>query len=116
MAHLVKNLPAVRQTWVLSWGWEDPLKKGKATHSSILAWRIPLTIDDFQDVFLLCVCVLRALSMRSIYCMKFSVHNVILFSVDIVIHQISNAIMKYNPNLYGYQWDLDASPSFQMEP
>ena len=41
VAQLVKNLPAVRETWVPSLGWEDPLEKGKATHSSILAWRIP---------------------------------------------------------------------------
>ena len=40
MAQLVKNLPAVRENWVLSLVWEDPLEKGKATHSSILAWRI----------------------------------------------------------------------------
>ena len=40
MVQLVKNLPAMRETWVRSLGWEDPLKKGKATHSSILAWRI----------------------------------------------------------------------------
>ena len=37
MAQLVKNLPAKRETWVRSLGWEDPLEKGKATHSSILA-------------------------------------------------------------------------------
>ena len=37
----VKNLPAMLETWVQSLGWEDPLEKGKATHSSILAWRIP---------------------------------------------------------------------------
>ena len=41
IAQLVKNLPAMRETWVQSLGWEDPLEKGKATHSSILAWRIP---------------------------------------------------------------------------
>ena len=41
VAQLVKNLPAMWETWVLSLGWEDPLEKGKATHSSILAWRIP---------------------------------------------------------------------------
>ena len=41
MAQLVKNPPAVWETWVLSLGWENPLEKGKATHSSILAWRIP---------------------------------------------------------------------------
>ena len=41
--HLVKNLPARRETWVQTLGWKDPLEKGKATHSSILAWRIPRT-------------------------------------------------------------------------
>ena len=35
---------AMRETWVRSLGWEDPLEKGKATHSSILAWRIPRTV------------------------------------------------------------------------
>ena len=40
MAQTVKNPPANRETWILSLGWEDPLEKGKATHSSILAWRI----------------------------------------------------------------------------
>ena len=43
-AQLVKNLPAMQETWVLSLGWEDALEKGKATHSSILAWRIPWTV------------------------------------------------------------------------
>ena len=44
MAQLVKNPPAMRETWVQSLGWEDPLEKGKTTHSSILAWRIPWTV------------------------------------------------------------------------
>ena len=44
VAQLVKNLPAMWETWVQSLGWEDPLEKGKATHSSILAWRIPWTV------------------------------------------------------------------------
>ena len=38
VVQLVKNLPATPETWVQSLGWEDPLEKGKATHSSILAW------------------------------------------------------------------------------
>ena len=42
-AHMVKNLPAVLETWVLSLHWEYPLEKGMATHSSILAWRITWT-------------------------------------------------------------------------
>ena len=41
VAQPVKNPLAVRETWLQSLGWEDPLEKGKATHSSILAWRIP---------------------------------------------------------------------------
>ena len=44
VAQLVKNPPAVQETRVRSLGWEDPLEKGKATHSSILTWRIPWTI------------------------------------------------------------------------
>ena len=44
VAQLVKNLPAMQETWVQSLGWEDPLEKGKATHSRILAWRIPQTV------------------------------------------------------------------------
>ena len=44
IAQLVKNPPAMWETWVHSLGWEDPLEKGKATHSSILAWRIPWTV------------------------------------------------------------------------
>ena len=44
VAQLIKNPPAIRETWVRSLGWEDPLEKGKATHSSILAWRIPWTV------------------------------------------------------------------------
>ena len=41
MAQMVKNLPTMQETRVRSLGWEDPLEKGKATHSSILAWRVP---------------------------------------------------------------------------
>ena len=41
VAQTVKSLPAVRETWVRSLGWEGPLEEGMATHSSILVWRIP---------------------------------------------------------------------------
>ena len=44
VAQLVKNLPAMWETWVQPLGWEDPLEKGKATNFSILAWRIPWTV------------------------------------------------------------------------
>ena len=43
VAQMVKNLPAMQDTWVWSLGWKDPLEKGMATHSSILAWKIPWT-------------------------------------------------------------------------
>ena len=43
MPQMVKRLPAMRETWVRSLGWEDPLEKEMATHSSILAWGIPWT-------------------------------------------------------------------------
>ena len=46
VAQMVKNPPAMQETWVQSPGWEDPLEKGMATHSSILAWRIPWTEDS----------------------------------------------------------------------
>ena len=46
VAQLVKNPPKVRETWVRSLGGKDPLEKGKATHSRILAWRIPWTIQS----------------------------------------------------------------------
>ena len=41
VAQTVKRLPTVQETWVLSLGWEDPLEKEMATHSRILAWKIP---------------------------------------------------------------------------
>ena len=43
VAQMVKNLPAMQVTWIQSLSWEGPLEKGMATHSSILAWRIPWT-------------------------------------------------------------------------
>ena len=44
MAQLVKNLPAMQESWVQPVHWEDPLEKGKATHSNILACKIPWTV------------------------------------------------------------------------
>ena len=48
MAQLVKNLPAMRETWFHPMGWEDPLEKGKATHSSILAWKESDMTEQFS--------------------------------------------------------------------
>ena len=50
VAQLVKNPPTIRETWVRSLGWEDPLEKGKAPHSSILAWRIPWTVKSWTQL------------------------------------------------------------------
>ena len=52
MAQLVKNLPAMQETWVRSLGWEDTLEKGMASDSSIFAWRIPWTgePDGLQSI------------------------------------------------------------------
>ena len=49
VAQLVKNPPAMWDTWVQSLGWEDSLEKGKATHSSVLAWRIPWTVRSMES-------------------------------------------------------------------
>ena len=43
MAQMVKNLPAVRETWVRSLSWKDPVEEGMAAHSNIFAWKIPRT-------------------------------------------------------------------------
>ena len=48
MAQIIKNLPALWETWVLSLGWKDPLEEGMATHSSILAWRITTDREAWQ--------------------------------------------------------------------
>ena len=45
---MVKNQPAMRKTWVRSLGWEDPVQEGMATHSGILAWRIPMDRGAWQ--------------------------------------------------------------------
>ena len=47
---MVKNVPAVPEVWVRSLGWEDPLEKETATHSSVLAWRIPWTEEKEWDM------------------------------------------------------------------
>ena len=48
VAQMIKNLPAMQETWVQSLGWEDPLEKGMVTHSSIFAWKIPWTEESGQ--------------------------------------------------------------------
>ena len=50
VAQMVKNLHAMWETWIWSLGWEDPLEEGKATHSGILAWRIPMDRRAWQAI------------------------------------------------------------------
>ena len=61
VAQLVKNQPAMQETWVWSLGWEDPWEKGKATHSSVLAWRtrtwLTFTFTFFSFTCITCVLV-----------------------------------------------------------
>ena len=49
VAQVVRNPPAMWEIWIQSLGWEDLLKKGKATHSSLLAWRIPWTVKSMES-------------------------------------------------------------------
>ena len=62
MAQTIKSLPAVQETWVRSLGWEDPLEKEMATHSSALAWKIPWTEEPggLQSMWLQSVSVAPA--------------------------------------------------------
>ena len=50
VAQMLKNLPAMQETWIQSLGWEDPLEKGMHTHSSILAWRILWTEEPGRQL------------------------------------------------------------------
>ena len=50
VARMVKNPPSMWETWVRSLGWEDPLEEGMATHSSILAWRVPTDRGGWQAI------------------------------------------------------------------
>ena len=54
LAQMVRNLPAMQETWVQYLGWEDPLEKGMATHSDVLVWRIPWTEDPGKLQFVGC--------------------------------------------------------------
>ena len=51
MAQMVKNPPAMRETWIGSLGWKDPLEEGMATHLGIVAWRIPMDRSAWRTTF-----------------------------------------------------------------
>ena len=56
VAQMIKNLPAMQETWVQLLGWEDPPEEGMTTHSSVLAWRIPMDREAYRAT--VCVCIL----------------------------------------------------------
>ena len=74
LVQMVKNLPAVWETWVGLLGWEDPLEKGKATHSSILAWRSPWVQSDITEwLWLSAIRVeILSVSLREVKCHTYS--------------------------------------------
>ena len=90
VARIVKNLPAMQETWVQSWGWEDPLEKGKATLSSILTWRTPWgakswtqLIDFHLRVFLIVVRKYKFKQRGSIYVRMFLINMLEIFFGDL---------------------------------
>ena len=90
MAQLIKNLPAMREMWVRSLGWEDPLDKGKATHSSILAWSIPWTYSpwghkelDTTELLIIFYYYFPSSSHRSLLLGNVKPSSV--FSIDVII-------------------------------
>ena len=72
---MIKNLPAMRETWFHSLGWEDPLKEGMATQSSILAWRIPMDRGAWQAT------VHRVAKSRT--CVQLSTQHTLFFKIKI---------------------------------
>ena len=90
VARIVKNLPAMQEAWVQSWGWEDPLEKGKATHSSILTWRIPWDAKSWTQliefhlrVFLIVVRKYKFKQRGSIYVRMFLINMLEIFFGDL---------------------------------
>ena len=75
LAQLVKNPPAMQETWVWSLGWEDPLKKGKATHSSILAWRSPWGHKELDTSKRLSLFHMRVIGLKEKNIMKMNINK-----------------------------------------
>ena len=78
-AQMVKNPPAIQETWVQTLGWKDPLKKGKAAYSSILAWRIPWTQEPGRP---LCPWITKILTRLSDFHFHFSFKDCWHMKVD----------------------------------
>ena len=82
VAQLLKNPPAMRETWLQSLGWEDPLEEGMATHSSILAWRISMDRGAWQDTVhgITELEMTEQLSTAHIHLYKQLIHRILLYS------------------------------------
>ena len=104
VTQLVKHPPAMRETWVWSLGWEDPLEKGKATHASILAWRIPRGCRVRHDWATFTMCILPP---RYFSCLKPSLITCSLKHMnDIIFTQMvwwSVSILKLTSPLSRYK-------------
>ena len=86
---LVKNPPAMWETWIRSLGWEDPLEKGKATHTSTLAWKIPWTLSESD--------MTERLSLSLLHCRQ------ILYPLSHLMEAYKSLIMLIIlPNVYKY--------------
>ena len=98
VAQLVKNPPAMWETWVRSLGWEDPLKKGKATRSSILAWRIQLSdvSVQFSSVAQLCPAFCDTMNRST---PGLPVHHQLPEFTQVHVHRVSDAIQPSHPLL-----------------
>ena len=93
MAQTVKNLPAMRETWVWFLGWEDPLKKGVATHSSILTWRIPWTGDpSWLTVHVVTKSQTGLSDFRFLYEMSISEKVMVLLNIHTVVLNIHTVV------------------------
>ena len=121
VALLVKNLPTLQEIWVLSLGRDDPLEKGMATHSSILAWRIPWTEEPGR---------LKSMGSQRvghdwacILCMHFIKLTNILFVLDLVYNYINAYTHCYLKQLYlhlvpsktGFHWDHQKIATWRLQ-
>ena len=105
VAQLVKNLPAIRETRVQSLGWEDALEKGKATHCSVLVWRIPWTVRSMESQWVghdwatfasltITTLILATLVIRLEYC-----NNLVYLVNDLEVHQQMDGYKKCSTNI-----------------
>ena len=93
VAQLVKNPPAMQETWVQPLDWEDPLEKGKATHSSILGWKIPWTIQ-FSSVAQLCPTLCYPMNRST---PGLPVHHQLPEFTQTHVHRVGDAIQPSHP-------------------